>query len=208
MWKRVALLCGLVLLVRTDTSAKEALDPNHVVCSGVLTINDGYYQLNPDVGSGPWCDSSITGKLVKRVLKACGVGRRCHIEGSVIGHGEFSWFRIRSVTNVIELPSEYFGSWGSDGCHKGDLSNGGFEVTATTIRYNYALCRVVSDTSTHPGWHTESIVLACNNGAGRSSEIWHVQHLDGRDFLATVQLTREGPERGDGPSMGIWRKCD
>jgi len=115
---------------------------------------------------------------------------------------------LTGPTFADELPSEYFGSWGSDICQKGDLSNGGFEVTAKTVKYAYALCRVVSDRSTHPGWHTESIVLSCNNGVGRSREIWHVEPIDGHDFLATVQLTREGPERNDGPSMGIWRKCD
>jgi hypothetical protein len=32
------------------------------------------------------------------VLRTCAVGSRCHIDGSVHGHGLFEWYRIRSVT--------------------------------------------------------------------------------------------------------------
>src|ERR1700722_5457711 len=97
MSARITLLCCLLLLVSAGSHAKETLDPNRVTCDGVLVLHDSYYRLEPDAGSGPWCDSSITGELVQRVLKACAVGSRCHIDGSVIGHGEFSWFHIRSV---------------------------------------------------------------------------------------------------------------
>jgi len=71
----------------------------HQACSGVLTLEGGYYELTPDAGSGLWCDAYVAEKLVQRVLKACTVGSRCHIEGSVRGHGVFYWIHISSVTS-------------------------------------------------------------------------------------------------------------
>src|SRR5581483_8355878 len=105
-------------------------------------------------------------------------------------------------TLADELPSEYFGTWGADVCRKGNISNGGFEVSSKGVRYDHTFFRVRSVGSTHPGWHTDTIVLACDRGVGRSREIWHVQSVEGHDFLATVQLTRDGSESADGPSMG------
>jgi hypothetical protein len=70
----------------------------HQACSGILTFEDGYYELKPDAGSGLWCDAYVAERLVGRVLKACAVRSRCHIEGSVRGHGVFYWFHISLVT--------------------------------------------------------------------------------------------------------------
>jgi hypothetical protein len=69
----------------------------HQSCNGVLTLDGGFYELKPDPGSGTWCDSYVADGLAKRVLKACAVGDRCHIEGSVAGHGAFYWIHISSV---------------------------------------------------------------------------------------------------------------
>jgi hypothetical protein len=69
----------------------------HQSCSGVLTLEAGFYELKPDAGAGTWCDSYVSDGLVQKVLKACTVGDRCHIEGSVVGHGAFYWTRISSV---------------------------------------------------------------------------------------------------------------
>jgi hypothetical protein len=69
----------------------------HQNCNGILTRDEDGYQLRPDAGSGLWCDSYIAGELVQRVLKACAVGSRCHIKGSVRGHGVFYWLQISTV---------------------------------------------------------------------------------------------------------------
>jgi len=180
-------------------------------CTGVLDQDGGDYKLRPDIGSGLWCDSGIAGKLVSRVLKACTLGSRCHIKGSVSGHGVFYWLKISLVEALptytsVELPRKFFGTWGLS-CRRPDLSDGGFEVTATTVKYNYTLCHVVSVGSISSS-DTETIVLDCNNGIGRPHEIWHVQTLGNRDFLATARLTREGTQRDSSPNMNIWRRCD
>jgi hypothetical protein len=72
----------------------------HQACNGILTLDGSYYELKPDAGSGLWCDASVAKELVGRVLKACTVGSRCHIEGAVRGHGAFYWFKISSVTGL------------------------------------------------------------------------------------------------------------
>ncbi len=69
-------------------------------CSGVLTLEDGYYQLKPDAGATAWCDSNVSQELIPLVLKACKVGSRCRIVGSVQGHGVFYWMHISSVTRL------------------------------------------------------------------------------------------------------------
>jgi hypothetical protein len=107
------------------------------------------------------------------------------------------------------LPDEYNGRWGPYDCKAAEpLENGAINVTGDSVWLSSgARCRVLSVNSTHPGWHTDTVALACSKGVGRSKEIWHKQEIDGQDYLAIVQLSREGEERNDGPSMIILRKC-
>lgn len=75
----------------------------HQKCTGILRINESdNYALNPNKksGNGNWCDSEIPKKLVKKVLKSCRVGMNCQIEGTIRGHGTFSWYKINSANSV------------------------------------------------------------------------------------------------------------
>jgi len=96
------LLAAALVIPLFASSGLTASPPRsiHQACSGVLVLEGGYYELKPDAGSGLWCDASVAKELVGRVLKACAVGSRCHIEGSVRGHGVFYWLHISSVTSV------------------------------------------------------------------------------------------------------------
>ena len=92
------LLCGLFFFLNANSIAYAAGDLEHLSCSGsIIQGNDGY-QLEPDAGAEPWCSSGLPQRLLQKVLRTCAVGSRCHIEGSVRGHGLFEWYRIRSVT--------------------------------------------------------------------------------------------------------------
>ncbi len=99
MGRRFTIICGLALAWGTSAGAqaKDKWDLNRLSCTGVLSLDDGAYQLQAEPGAAPWCDASIEGALIQRVLKSCTVGQRCHIEGAVVGHGAFSRLRIRTV---------------------------------------------------------------------------------------------------------------
>ena len=86
------------LLVVLNTNAFAGGDLAHQSCSGPIIHGDDGYQLDPEPGSEPWCSSIIPQELLQKVLRTCVVGSRCHIEGEIRGHGEFEWYRIRSVT--------------------------------------------------------------------------------------------------------------
>ena len=78
------------------------------VCSGVLTKVESGYLLKPDAGSSLWCDATFGDEnnygdadaSVWHVLQVCELGSRCHIEGSVIGHGVFYWKHVSSVSRL------------------------------------------------------------------------------------------------------------
>jgi hypothetical protein len=77
-------------------------------CSGVLTVQDGELQLNPDPGSKTWCDASFNGEqyqvaksdIAKRVKAVCAEGDRCQVKGTIEGHGVFYWTKITSVKKL------------------------------------------------------------------------------------------------------------
>ena len=96
---RNTLLCTLLLVLNSGAFAVAEGDLEHQSCSGSIIRGNEGYQLDPDSGSEPWCSSAIPQALLQQVLRACAVGTRCHIEGSVRGHGLFEWYRIRSVTH-------------------------------------------------------------------------------------------------------------
>jgi len=95
---RITLLCTFLLVSNTNAFAAGEGDLEHQSCSGSIIRGDEGYQLEPDAGSEPWCNSAIPQALLQKVLRTCAVGSRCHIDGSVHGHGLFEWYRIRSVT--------------------------------------------------------------------------------------------------------------
>ncbi|MGO9358436.1 MAG: hypothetical protein ACLP1D_12300 [Xanthobacteraceae bacterium] len=96
---RLTLLCALLLALNSNAFAQGGADLNRLSCAGSVIHGNEGYQLEADAGSAPWCDSAIPPKLLPRVLRTCAVGNRCHIEGSVRGHGLFEWYRIRSITH-------------------------------------------------------------------------------------------------------------
>jgi hypothetical protein len=73
-------------------------------CSGVLAEEDGTYRLKPDQGMLAWCDADIDNKDKGGVLRACKLGDRCEIEGTIRGHGAFGWVEITSVKAVLDGP--------------------------------------------------------------------------------------------------------
>ena len=93
---RVTWLCALLFALKANAFA--AGDLEHQSCSGSLIRGDDGYQLDPEPGSEPWCSSPIPKELLQIVLRTCSAGSRCHIEGEIRGHGQFEWYRIRSVT--------------------------------------------------------------------------------------------------------------
>ena len=112
-----------------------------------------------------------------------------------------------------EIPSEYIGTWTvySEDC-KSDgtagLGTGRVQIQPNGINFDYAQCRVVSIIgSAHPGWHTDTLLLRCNNGVGSTKQIWHVQEIDSAEYLSATELTRQGPESRDGPSVIIRKRC-
>jgi len=89
-----------VLLVFTTTATPASAQTIRQDCRGVLTRDEDSYHLKPDPGSALWCDSYVAGDLLHKVLKVCTVNGRCHIKGSVRGHGVFYWVRISSVRGL------------------------------------------------------------------------------------------------------------
>jgi hypothetical protein len=94
---KIFLAGALILPLFTGPGSAAAPRAIHQNCNGVLTQQDGFYSLTPDPGSGEWCDAYVSDKYVHRVLKVCAAGSRCHISGSVRGHGNFYWTSISSV---------------------------------------------------------------------------------------------------------------
>jgi hypothetical protein len=82
---RVISICALMMLPFVGSGLTASLPRAiHQACSGVLTLEDGYYELTPDAGSGLWCDANVAEEL----------------EGSIRGHGIFYWTRISSITRL------------------------------------------------------------------------------------------------------------
>ena len=93
---RIPVLVALSFGLATHANAASELD--HMSCTGSLVQGDDGYHLDPEAGSAPWCPATIPKEFLKRILKTCAVGGRCHIEGAVSGHGMFEWSSVRSVT--------------------------------------------------------------------------------------------------------------
>jgi hypothetical protein len=101
----VKVLLAVALALVVSSQAGSAASGQRQSCSGILEHADegDGYRLNPDPGTkSPWCPAHIgdDGKspLAKRVLKTCPVGSHCHIEGLFLGHGDFYWTQILSVS--------------------------------------------------------------------------------------------------------------
>jgi hypothetical protein len=98
-------LLAAALALALGTQAGFAASGQRQSCSGILEhADDGDgYRLNPDPGTkSPWCPAHIGdgehSPLAQRVLKTCPVGSHCHIEGLFVGHGDFYWTQISSVS--------------------------------------------------------------------------------------------------------------
>jgi hypothetical protein len=100
--KRTLLAAFTILAIAVPgTGETKSIMPHAQTCSGVLVESEpGYYNLNPDIGSGLWCDADIAEDLSSKVLKVCPVGVRCRIKGTVHGRGAFSWIKITSIQNL------------------------------------------------------------------------------------------------------------
>ena len=97
--RRMPMPYRATLPVRVETEC----GPIRQSCTGVLTVENGFYKLEPDAGSVLGCDSFLSENLVQTVLRVCAVGGRCHIDGSVRGHGVCYWLNISSVTARKEI---------------------------------------------------------------------------------------------------------
>jgi hypothetical protein len=100
--KSIKAIPAVMLLLITSTSVATSTPKQRQACDGTLALDESGYLLRPDSDSKSlWCDSYIGSEknsaLAQRVLKACVLGSRCHIEGSFQGHGLFYWTQISSV---------------------------------------------------------------------------------------------------------------
>ena len=98
-------LLAAALALTLSAQAGFAASGQRQSCSGILEhADDGDgYRLNPDPGTkSPWCPAHIgdsdKSSLAQRVLRTCPVGSHCHIEGLFLGHGDFYWTQISSVS--------------------------------------------------------------------------------------------------------------
>jgi hypothetical protein len=102
---RIKIISGIMLLLIASTAVATSSPEQRQTCQGVLALDETGYLLRPDPGSKSlWCDAYIgfekDAALARRVLQACTLGSRCHIEGSFQGHGVFYWTRISSVYQI------------------------------------------------------------------------------------------------------------
>jgi hypothetical protein len=108
---KVTVAFGLAFGVWVGSAVEASAAERSQNCSGVMKEDSGDYSLNPDAGSGLWCDallseefSSVKG-LTQKVLKVCPVGSHCRIKGGYEGHGVFYWSQVTSVQRLPDKPS-------------------------------------------------------------------------------------------------------
>ena len=102
-----------------------------------------------------------------------------------------------SAMAAATVPDEYQGVWAA----AGDCRQNFQLVLPNVVNREFATCRVVQTSSSHPGGQTDTIYLNC--GGSRIREIWHSENIDGTDFLVAVQQGAEG----GASSIAIYKRC-
>ena len=102
-----------------------------------------------------------------------------------------------SAMAATTVPDEYQGVWAA----ARDCKQSFQVVLPNIVNREFATCRVMQTSSSHPGGPTDTIYLNC--GGSRIREIWHSESIDGADFLVAVQQGSEGVAS----SIAIYKRC-